>query len=64
MNKESLKLAREIIIKYLDKSTINQQDKAELMLNLWILLDENNYEHDTKILKIYGGSKLYRKEKN
>ena len=51
MNKESLIKAREIIIEALDNSDINLIDKIELMMNLAVLLDVNNYEDDIKILR-------------
>ena len=53
MDKESLKKARELIIKTLDDSNIDKQDKAELIMNLWLLLDEDNYEHDIDVLRRY-----------
>lgn len=63
MDKESLQLARKILIEGLDKSKINKQDKAELIMNLWILLDEENYEHDIDVLKRYGKCNDRRKRK-
>ena len=53
MDKESLIKARELIIKVLDDSKIKRQDKAELIMNLWLLLDEENYEHDIDVLRRY-----------
>ena len=53
MDKESLIKARELIIKVLDDSKIKRQDKAELIMNLWLLLDEDNYEHDIDVLRRY-----------
>ena len=53
MDKESLIKARELIIKVLDDSKIKRQDKAELIMNLWLLLDENNYDHDINVLRKY-----------
>lgn len=53
MNKESLKIAREVVLAALDnEKQINIIDKCELMRNLYTLLDEENYEHDIKILKL------------
>lgn len=63
MDKESLKKAREIIIKGLDQSKINQQDRAELLINLWNLLEDENYEHDIDVLKRYGKCNDRRKRK-
>lgn len=51
MKSESLKKTKAAIIRVLDKLDINKDDKAELMLNLFILLDEKNYENDIKKLK-------------
>lgn len=51
MNKESLKKAREIIIKTLDKTDIIAQDRIELMYNIYCLLDETKYEENIKLLK-------------
>lgn len=53
MDKESLIKARELIIKVLDDSKIKRQDKAELIMNLWLLLDIDNYEHDIDVLRRY-----------
>jgi len=63
MDKESLKKAREIILEGLDKSKINKIDKTELIMNLWLLLEEENYEHDIDILKRYGKCMDRRKRK-
>lgn len=53
MDKESLIKARELIIKVLGDSKIKRQDKAELIMNLWLLLDEDNYEQDINVLRKY-----------
>lgn len=50
MKKESLIKAREIILESLEKSNIDKQDKAELMLNMYHFLNENNYSNNIKIL--------------
>lgn len=54
MDKESLKIARKILVDGLDKAKINKEDKAELLMNLWILLEDDNYEHDIDVLRRYG----------
>ena len=54
MNKVSLLKAKEILIKNLDKAKIDKADKTELLLNLWLFLDEENYENNVDILKRYG----------
>ena len=51
MKKESLIKARDIIIESLNNSKIDQQDIAELMINLWHLLEPEQYEHNIKLLK-------------
>lgn len=51
MDKESLKKAREILVKGLDNAKMNPQDRAELLLNLWLLLDEDTYEHNIDVLR-------------
>ena len=51
MKKESLIKARDIIIESLNNSKIDQQDIAELMINLWHLLEPEHYEHNIKLLK-------------
>lgn len=51
MDKESLKKAREILVKGLDNTKMNHQDRAELLLNLWLLLDEDTYEHNIDVLR-------------
>lgn len=57
MNKESLIKARSLIIKVLEDSKIKKQDKAELIMNLWILLDADNYDHDINVLRKYSKPK-------
>ena len=51
MKKESLIKARDIIIESLNNSKIDQQDIAELMINLWHLLEPDQYEQNIKLLK-------------
>lgn len=50
MNKESLKKAREVILK-IKELDINEIDKLELVKNLCILLDEKNYDDHIEILR-------------
>ena len=63
MDKESLKIARKILVEGLDKAKMNPQDRAELIMNLWILLEDENYEHDIDVLKRYGKCNDRRKRK-
>ena len=52
MDKESLILARELIIKLLDEQKeINKVDKLELMMNLTQFLDEEQYDDTIKVLR-------------
>lgn len=52
MNKESLAKARAIIIGGLNKDTkIDPQDKAELMINLWLLLEDDKYDNNIQALR-------------
>ena len=53
MDKESLIAAKEIIITGLDKqgNKINKQDRAELMILMYHLLNPDTYEDDNKALK-------------
>lgn len=51
MNSQSLKRAREIIISALYNSNINAEDKAELMINITALLNENTYDKQIKALR-------------
>ena len=53
MNKESLIIAKEIIITGLDKygRKIPTQDRAELMILMNTLLNSETYEDDIKALK-------------
>lgn len=52
MDKESLILARRLVIEAISKGKFkNKQDKAELLLNLYNLLDENNYDRDIQNLQ-------------
>lgn len=43
MNKESLIKAKSLIIEVLSGSNIDTGDKVELMLNLYLLLNEESY---------------------
>lgn len=49
MNKESLLKVREFILN-IDNIDIPAQDKLEIINNLWLYLDPENYEKHTKIL--------------
>ena len=51
MNKESLIKAKEKILFYLTDINIDVVDKAELIINLYQFLDENQYENNIKVLK-------------
>lgn len=53
MDRNSLITARELIFKVINNSNIPKVDKAELLLNLYNLLDPNNYEKDINTLKKY-----------
>lgn len=57
MEKESLIKVRNMIIENLNSLNINNNDKAELIMNLWLFLCEENYEDNIKILRKYGGRK-------
>ena len=52
MNKESLERAGEQIILLLDKMDINNEDKLELMINLYHFLDPKKYKKNIKALKL------------
>jgi len=51
MNKESLKKAKEFIIKGLYDLDINPVDKGELAINLFHLLDEDTYDKNIQTLR-------------
>lgn len=51
MNAQSLKRAREVIISALYNSTIKAEDKAELIMNITTLLNENTYDKQIKVLR-------------
>lgn len=51
MKKESLIRAKTLLMSTLINSDINQQDKLELMVNIYNLLDEMSYESDIKTLQ-------------
>ncbi len=50
MKQSSLEIAREVIIKALDESNIDQVDKCEIMLNITKFLNEKTYDKNIKIL--------------
>ena len=49
MDKESLLKAREFILN-INNIDMSAQDKLEIINNLWLYLDPENYEKHTKIL--------------
>ena len=49
MDKESLLKAREFLLN-IDNIDIPAQDKLEIINNLWLYLDPENYEKHTRIL--------------
>lgn len=51
MDKKNLIKARELVFNVINNSNIPNPDKAELLINLFNLLDPNNYEKDIKTLK-------------
>lgn len=51
LNVQSLKRARDIIISALYNSNIKAEDKAELMINITTLLNENTYDKQIKALR-------------
>lgn len=52
MDKDSLIIARRIVIESLNKvKAINPTDRAELMMNLWKFLDNEKYEENIKVLR-------------
>lgn len=50
MKKESLKIAKEVLMDTVAKLDIDAADRTELMINLYNLLDENKYENNIKVL--------------
>lgn len=59
MNKESLKKIREYIFN-INKLDIPIEDKLEIIINLNILLDPNNYNKHIKILQRYVKDEKWR----
>ena len=51
MEKDSLRKVRIEIFKALDNADISQQDKMELVINLYHFLDENKYSNNIKVLR-------------
>lgn len=50
MDKESLRIARNIITDAISKSDIELIDKIELMLNIYAFLDNEDYNDNIKTL--------------
>lgn len=50
MDKESLIKAREMVLRVINGLDILDYDKIELLINLNIYLNPENYEDDTKVL--------------
>lgn len=51
MKKDSLEKAREILLNHLDNSNIKEEDKLELIMNLYHFLDPVKYENNIKVLR-------------
>lgn len=51
MEKDSLRKVRIEIFKALDNADISQQDKMELVINLYHFLDEDKYLNNIKVLR-------------
>lgn len=51
MNKESLIIARNVIIKALKETKMCEVDRVELMLNINAFLKEEEYNENIKILR-------------
>jgi flagellar biosynthesis regulator FlaF len=65
MEKESLILAKKLIVEAFNKDKkINKIDKAELLMNLWLYLNEDTYENNNKVLnkELRNGNNYYRKK--
>lgn len=52
MNKESLEILKDKFIEIIENANIDNADKLELLLNIWLFLE--NYEENIKILQQYG----------
>lgn len=65
MEIRSLTLAKENILKVLkDDYRIPQADRLELIINLWLYLNENKYEDNNKVLnKELRYDKTYNRKK-
>lgn len=58
MNRESLEKAREIILEALEKEkNMEEVDKTELMINLYLLLDYKHYTTDMSLLMQHSRSR-------
>jgi hypothetical protein len=58
MNRESLEKARELILEALEKEkNLEEVDKTELMMNLYLLLDYKNYTGDMALLMQHSRSR-------
>ena len=60
LNKESLEELKDIIINGIDKSkTMNQLDKAELMINMTKIIESpEQYKKNIKVLSLYEKRKI------
>ena len=51
MNKESLEIVKDLFIETLENANIDNADKLELLLNIWLFLDD--YKNNIEILSEY-----------
>lgn len=51
MNKNSLEKARELIVNLLMNSKINGSDKAQLIMDIVMFLNEENYDKNVKAIR-------------
>lgn len=63
MNKESLLKARDFLVN-IHKLDIPAEDRVELMSNLWLLLDPDNYDKHMKCLMENFNDELRFKKKH
>jgi len=61
MKPESLKEILDKCCEVIINSKINNKDKVELLINLYNLLNEKEYEKNINILKKLGGKRNVRK---
>ena len=58
MSDDSLDIVREKVIEVVSNTKINNEDKAEILINLYHFLDKQKYKNNIKTLMLQNNKKM------